>query len=406
LTEWLHWLFSVFVKILGIRTEWLVVGIVLLVGLLFAAFTQHAWEDYWITFRASRNLAAGNGLVYTPGERLHTFTSPLGVLLPAFLSWITNIQSDLAVLWLFRLASIAALAAGIMLLFRTLETIQQNRVAVWLTVALIGLDSKIIDFSINGMEIGLLIFFLAFAIHGLLVAGPCQALRIGIAWAGLMWTRPDSCIYILVMGLGVLIFSPSKAGGESRAGLVKTLLAAGLICAVLYLPWFLEAWSYYGSPVPHTIVAKAANKRAFSGSGLFWSFLQFPITLIKTPLASSVSSTFLPPYAGIGGWPNALVWFWGRFGAMLALVWLIPGLRWQTRFFSLGFFCGNFYLTRVLFYFPPWYSPTVAFFGYLTLGMLFDEWLCLSSKLKDGLNNPKRRVLTSLLRKLPVFFAR
>jgi len=56
----------------------LVAGAELLVGLVFAAFTQHAWEDYWITFRVSRNLATGHGLVFTPGERLHSFTSPLG----------------------------------------------------------------------------------------------------------------------------------------------------------------------------------------------------------------------------------------------------------------------------------------------------------------------------------------
>ena len=33
----------------------------------FAAYTHHAWEDYWITFRSSRNLAEGNGLVFQPG---------------------------------------------------------------------------------------------------------------------------------------------------------------------------------------------------------------------------------------------------------------------------------------------------------------------------------------------------
>ena len=60
---------------------------VALISLAFATFTKHAWEDYWITFRASKNLATGHGLVYTVGERLHTFTSPLGVLLPAGLSW-------------------------------------------------------------------------------------------------------------------------------------------------------------------------------------------------------------------------------------------------------------------------------------------------------------------------------
>src|ERR1017187_8516105 len=156
-------------KMAAMRPEVKVAGLVLLVGLVFAACTQHAWEDYWITFRASRNLATGHGLVFTRGERLHTCPPPLGVLLPAAFSWLTGNQSDNLVLWLFRVVSLGALAAGLALLFRALQTLQLRRVSCWLTVALIGLDAKTLDFSINGMEIGLLIFFLALAIHGLVV---------------------------------------------------------------------------------------------------------------------------------------------------------------------------------------------------------------------------------------------
>ena len=97
---------------------------VFLVALAFAIYTQHVWEDYWITFRCSQNLATGHGLVFTPGERLHTFTSPLGVLLPAGFSWLTGNQSDELALWLFRLTSIAAFSAGLVLLFHVLQRLQ------------------------------------------------------------------------------------------------------------------------------------------------------------------------------------------------------------------------------------------------------------------------------------------
>ena len=55
---------------------------VMLLALAFAGFTNHVWEDYYITYRSSKNLATGHGLVFNHGDRLHTFTSPLGVLLP------------------------------------------------------------------------------------------------------------------------------------------------------------------------------------------------------------------------------------------------------------------------------------------------------------------------------------
>jgi len=361
----------------------LVAGAVLLVGLVFAVFTQHAWEDYWITFRVSRNLATGHGLVYTPGERLHSFTSPLGVLLPAAFCWLTGNQSDALVLWLFRLTSLGFLAAGMVLLFQALQSLQLQRVACWLTVALVALDAKIVDFSINGMETGLLIFFLALAIHGLLVAGPRQMLRIGVGWAGLMWTRPDSCVYIAILGVGALLFLPGRTGGKSRVEWIKMLFFAGLVCAVLYAGWFVWAWWYYGTPVPHTIAAKGANRPPFLFDVLIADLVMFPVKLL-TPFATSLQFTFLPGYADHGGWPTVLSVASYTLGFLAAFAWVLPGMRPATRLFSLSCFLGNFYLTAVLKYYPPWYLPTVAVLGYLTLGLLFDQALSLAERLSQS----------------------
>lgn len=76
--------------------------VTVVVALGFALYTHHAWEDYWITYRASRTLAMGHGLVFNVGDRLHTFTSPLGVLLPAIASVLTANSSDAAALSIFR----------------------------------------------------------------------------------------------------------------------------------------------------------------------------------------------------------------------------------------------------------------------------------------------------------------
>ena len=219
---------------------------VVLTSLAFASFTEHAWEDYWITFRASRNLATGHGLVFTVGDRLHTFTSPLGVLLPAALSWLTGNHNDDLVLWLFRLVSIAALASGFVLLFQVMTRLQRHGIALALGLALLALDAKTVDFSINGMETGLVIFFLALTLHGFLVAGPRQMLRLCLGWAGLMWSRPDSFVYIGILGVAALIFLPGQKAGRTRKELWIGYSKAGLICMVLYLPWFLWAWWIMG----------------------------------------------------------------------------------------------------------------------------------------------------------------
>jgi hypothetical protein len=212
------------------KPEVFLAGLALLICLGYAAFTGHVWEDYWITCRASHNLATGQGLVYTPGERLHTFTSPLGVLLPAAFCWLTGGQHDQAALWLFRTASAAALGGALVLLFLSLRSVPVRRVSLWLTLGLIALDGKIVDFSINGMEIGLLILFAALAVHGLLVEGPRQIWRLGAGWAGMMWTRPDGWS-------GVSGQRPTAAGGF--AGL-RAVVPAVVFVGVVVL-WHARA---------------------------------------------------------------------------------------------------------------------------------------------------------------------
>src|SRR5262245_31992816 len=91
------------------------------VPLSFALYTHHIWEDFFITFRHSANLCEGNGLVYNVGERVHGFTSPLGVLLPALCYEVTGQTSYLPALWLFRSISIAAFVAGGLLVFQALR---------------------------------------------------------------------------------------------------------------------------------------------------------------------------------------------------------------------------------------------------------------------------------------------
>jgi len=76
--------------------------LVLSVALTWVIYTQHAWEDYYITYRAAKNLATGHGLTFTVGQPVHSFTSPLGVLLPAAASLLTGNSSDNAALWIFR----------------------------------------------------------------------------------------------------------------------------------------------------------------------------------------------------------------------------------------------------------------------------------------------------------------
>ena len=353
------------------RTETKIFLAVFLLGFGFVLYTQHAWEDFWIAFRTSRNLATGQGAVYVPGERLQTYTSPLGMLLPAGLSWLTGNGPEDVVLWLFRLVSLAALAGGATILYAILKALAIRPKATGLTLALLALDSKILDFSTNGMETGLLIFFLALTLHGMLVSGPRQIPRIGLGWAGLMWTRPDSCVYIAALGVGALLFLRPGQGNAPSGTRLPRLLQAGLICLAMYLPWFLWAWWYYGSPLPHTILAKGTNSPPRSRPGLA---VNFPFRHGLDHKAS-VWWTFLPSYASTSDWPMLLIAGYALAAWAAALAWLCPLFRPVTRMLSFVCYTCQFFLTDVVRNFYPWYLPGVAVLEYLVLGLMFDQLL-------------------------------
>jgi len=221
--------------------------------LAFSLYTDQIWEDSFITLRHAENLLQGNGLVFNPGERIHGFTSPINVLGLALCSFVTGQTSYAATMWAYRLLCFVAFAASAWLIARRLwaETPEYG----WFTVSAFTLlyvfDNKAVEFTSNGMETAFVLLFLAGAISLLASADPTRFLARGLYWSGIMWGRPDGCVYIAALVAADLCFTRAE-----RLALLRSLFQSGLVCAAVYLPWFAFAWGYYGTPVPHTIVAK------------------------------------------------------------------------------------------------------------------------------------------------------
>ena len=351
----------------------------------FAAYTQHAWEDYYITYRVSKNLATGHGLVYTVGERVHAFTSPLNVLLPAAFSLMTGNTSDELVLWLFRLVSCGLLAGAAVLLFDSARKNSLSLIPTVLLVGLFGLDAKIVDFSINGQEVAFMMFFLALALHALTVRSGWTALNLGLAGAGLMWTRPDGFIYLGAVALGFLLFNSGRPIGQSRLGLLKILVGAGVITTVLYLPWLLWAWHYFGSPVPHTIVAKGLFRSLFPvlPSSLLVDLLTFPFGMLS---GSHFRRLHLSAHLCLD--LRRLALDGNSFTASAspiccALYWFLPFGRPQARAVSFALMVSHYYLSFVAPYPAPWYMPTCAILAVFVFAHIVQHGLDLAVALKD-----------------------
>ncbi len=177
--------------------------------------------------------------------------------------------------------------------------------AAWLVV-----DAKSLDFTINGMEVGLLVFFLAYAVWSLFVSGIKRWLHLGLAWSGLMWTRPDGFIYIGALTAGLFLFNDPSRSGLSRVEWLKIHVRAGLVCAAAYLPWLAFMWDYYGSPIPHSVLAKAMHVGKIP---LFDAM----VTALKLPFAAWLGGTpldavFAPSYFVMRWLAESKWWWWER----------------------------------------------------------------------------------------------
>ncbi|MBL9200864.1 MAG: hypothetical protein JNL39_10175 [Opitutaceae bacterium] len=343
----------------------------------FAAFTGHMWEDYLITFRASLNLATGNGLVFQPGERVHSFTSPLGTLLPALFAIGGGENVELRALWLLRLASAAAFGTAVWLAMRSLLRTGVAPVAAIAAGVAWLLDAKTVDFSINGMETALLVLGVVLSWRAFAEGAKLWPCALGCAL--LEWTRPDGCVYFAALALAWLLVGARGPWSARLVAIAKPIAVA----IALYLPWFVFAWAYYGSPVPHTILAKSGS---ISAGEIATSMALYPWRLLVG--ATTLHDLFMPAYPFFGGWPAALAWIARGLVTVAALAWLWPRQAAGARLASLALFLGGFYVAIIPAF--PWYYP-----GWLALGWI--AWAGVLHVAWANLPRPTVRIGAALL---------
>jgi hypothetical protein len=354
------------------RTHLLFALGVFVVSLAFALYTQHAWEDWYITFKASKNLATGQGFGYMPNTPLHSFTSVLGTLLPALLSFVTFNSSDDLVLWLFRLINMGVLAATALLLAKSSESWFKSLPATALLLGVFCLDTKTIDFSINGMETPYTVLAIALFAY-FVTTQPVDKLgvRLGFVWALLEYTRPDGFVFAVFLGAGMLLFL------KDRMRTLRTLAISTGVSLLLFAPWVAFAWWYYGTPVPHSMIAKSALtgydlSKILERTGEFFSSYGFQSL-------TTMDRVFAPPYGAWFDMPMLLDCA-NVLATIATALWLVPGIRPMGRIASFGAFGFLFYLAVFAPTVFPWYLPGASLLALIALAFGLEALIGLIGK--------------------------
>lgn len=327
-------------------------------------------DDAFISFRYAVNLSNGWGLVFNPGERVEGYTNFLWTVL---LAACHRIGLDI-----IRASKILALVSAIgiiIILYRWGERVWVTHDQRWFlivfSVGLYAIMGSQARYVVSGMET---LFFTFWVTLGLYLS-PLSPFLSGIVFALAGMTRPEGLLYFtLAWGYGIIM---PRVPSDSRFRYLISFAGGFLL---VYGPYFLWRYSYYGYLLPNTFYAKASGlywARVQRGWKIFWQLLSWwKIHLILVlslftivPLRRSNSWLLLITmvwatvayFIFVGG--DFIVWFGPRFILPVLPLLLLACAEGLDRLFRL----------RLL---PDWLQTTIRFLlvGYLFFNAGWQSW--------------------------------
>lgn len=242
----------------------LVVVAILILGLTQA--WQRLWlcDDAFISFRYAANFAAGEGLVFNPGEWVEGYTN---FLWTALLGGLGALGVDIPLAGLF--GNLLAFVAAVLLTVACARRYGPER-AQWVPWAAIGLcaSAGFTTWASSGLE--------TMPATALVLAGIWLTAR-RPGWGGLLFvlaamTRPDhlllwGCMGLALAGEDVIMGD----GGLLRRLRWRRYLAFSLPLFLVFVPFFLWRWSAYGDLFPNTYYAKSGGAAYYSQGWVYLS---------------------------------------------------------------------------------------------------------------------------------------
>jgi arabinofuranosyltransferase len=220
--------------------------------------TESIYDDAFITFRYSRNLAHGLGPVFNAGEPVEGYTNFLWMLILAGAIRL-SVSAESASL-------VIGIALALALLFTTYKLGRAaglDRLLGILPVLLLAGTASYARYSVSGMET---ILFTLWVTLGFLISlsGADVLLKSGLTSSAMVMaalTRPEGLLFWGLLFLYQLyLASRAVQGRESRRNVVlKVSVAWSVPWLLIFLPYLLWRLTYYGYWLPNTFYAKVGT---------------------------------------------------------------------------------------------------------------------------------------------------
>jgi len=248
-------------------------GIALTIGIIHAFSFRWVNDDAFISFRYARNFIHGLGLVFNAGERVEGYTNFLWTMILA-----AGMKLGIDPVSLSIVLGIACYAATL-LLFIYLSWMFQRESGFGFIIPLTALALCIHrDFNVyatGGLETAFFTFLVSLSFV-LLVRGTSRTSIViaGSVLSCTMMTRPDGIIFLITATLFLLLTRKEK---------IRSLLFLFAPVMVLFVPYWIWRYEYYGYLFPNTYYAKSASLPYYS-QGIKYILLYWKTYYILTLL--------------------------------------------------------------------------------------------------------------------------
>ncbi|HIA62698.1 MAG TPA: hypothetical protein EYN93_07350 [Planctomycetaceae bacterium] len=222
----------------------------------FMMHFQFFHDDAYITLRYAQHWLRGDGIVFNTTERVEGYTSFFHLALVSgaakLVGGVNNLPLITQGIGLLAFGGICAIIAFVL----KPSTTQLNYSPRALLLLLIPTNLSLIAWSLGGLETTLYTALLMLLTYQFSNTPDSSSLstkrinRLGILLAIITMTRPEALLFVGITGLFLLL----PHGLKSPQWKQLSILVLSFL--VVWLPYFLWRWNYYGDPFPNTYYVK------------------------------------------------------------------------------------------------------------------------------------------------------
>ena len=229
------------------------VAAVAVLGVAWAWHLRWFADDAFISFRYARNWSEGHGLVFNLGERVEGYTN---FLWTAILAGCDRIGLDIPTM-----AIAGCLASQVGAIIATTRLVRRlapdgDSVVVSLAAVAVAASYVMASFATGGLETTFTTVLVMFAIDRACAGALLAAGTLGIA---AVLGHPDHAIFYVAIGAVLAL----------RRTPWRQLARYAAPFFLLYVPYFLARWSYYGLLLPNTYYAKTGGGSYFEQGEMY-----------------------------------------------------------------------------------------------------------------------------------------